>query len=138
MPKFLRDGVALHYQLDGSGDPAVYISGFGAHSNDTLASGLRAGLGPHYRLLTVDNRGSGQSPVAAGTTATIADLADDIAALLEQNKMTPAHVLGISMGGCIAMTLALRHPDKVRSLVSAVSLAGDDYPNRGGFLLETG
>jgi thioesterase CepJ len=138
MPTLVRDGIDLRYELDGEGAPAVYACGFGAHSNDLLALGLRAALGRHYRLLTVDNRGAGQSRVAPGTTATIDDMADDIAAILDHEGMGAAHVLGISMGGCIAKTLALRYPGKVLSLVSAVSLAYSDQPNRGQFLLESG
>ncbi|MBI5668271.1 MAG: alpha/beta fold hydrolase [Chloroflexi bacterium] len=137
MPGFLRNGVEIHYELDGAGEPAVYIPGLGAHSNDVLALALRPVLSERYRLLTVDNRGAGQSCVPAGTVATIDDMADDVAAILDYHGMTPAHVLGISMGGCIAKTLALRHPDKVRSLVSAVSLAHAEYPGRAGFMLET-
>jgi pimeloyl-ACP methyl ester carboxylesterase len=55
---------------------------------------------------------------------TLADMADDAAALLRELELAPAHVIGASMGGMIAQTLAARHPDSVRSLVSIMSNTG--------------
>ncbi len=137
MPAFVRDEVTLHYELDGDGPPVVYISGFGAHSNDALSAVFRAVLAERFTVLAVDNRGSGQTVVPPGAQATVDDMADDIATLLDHHRLGPAHVIGISMGGCIAMTLALRHPRHVRSLVSAVSAAHAAKPSRTAFALET-
>jgi 3-oxoadipate enol-lactonase len=138
MPTFTRDGATLHYELDGSGPPAVYISGFGSHSNDVLAAGLRQAFGQQYTVLSVDNRGSGQTVVEDGAVVNIDIMADDIAAIMDHHDLTAADVLGISMGGCVALTLALRHPDKVRRLVVAVSFAASEPGGRGEFLLRTG
>jgi pimeloyl-ACP methyl ester carboxylesterase len=55
---------------------------------------------------------------------TIADMADDTAGLLDSLELAPAHVIGASMGGMIAQSLAARHPHKVRSLVSIMSNTG--------------
>ena len=55
---------------------------------------------------------------------TLADMADDTAGLLSKLELAPAHVIGASMGGMIAQTLAARHPQKVRSLVSIMSNTG--------------
>jgi pimeloyl-ACP methyl ester carboxylesterase len=54
----------------------------------------------------------------------LSDMADDAAGLLSELDLSPAHVIGASMGGMIAQTLAARHPDKVRSLVSIMSNTG--------------
>ncbi len=137
MPTFTRGDVRLHYELEGSGPPVIYISGFGAHSNDVLSQAFRALLAERFTVLAVDNRGSGQTVAPPGAQATIDDMADDIAAVAEARQLEPAHVIGISMGGCIAMTLALRHPQRVRSLVSAVSAAHATKPSRTAFALET-
>lgn len=138
MPEFQRGDVTLHYELDGQGEPAVYISGLGSHTNDVLGVLMRQGLGAHYHLLSVDNRGSGQTTVQPGSAASIDDMADDIAAIMDELGMGAANVLGISMGGCIALTLAVRHPEKVRSLVVAVSFArSNPTPNRAEFMLQT-
>jgi pimeloyl-ACP methyl ester carboxylesterase len=61
---------------------------------------------------------------------TLEDMADDSAALLRELGLAPAHVVGASMGGMIAQTLAARHPDVVRSLVSIMSTSGNRW--RGG------
>ena len=55
---------------------------------------------------------------------TLADMADDTAGLLRELELAPAHVIGASMGGMIAQTLAARHPRAVRSLVSIMSSTG--------------
>jgi pimeloyl-ACP methyl ester carboxylesterase len=55
---------------------------------------------------------------------TLADMADDTTGLLERLELAPAHVIGASMGGMIAQTLAARHPQTVRSLVSIMSSTG--------------
>jgi pimeloyl-ACP methyl ester carboxylesterase len=55
---------------------------------------------------------------------TLADMADDAAGLLSELNLAPAHVIGASMGGMIAQTLAARRPEKVRSLVSVMSNTG--------------
>jgi len=138
MPQLQRGDVTLHYELDGTGAPAVYISGLGAHSNDVLALMIRQSLAERYQVLAVDNRGSGQTVLSDEATVTLQDMADDIAALMDQHQMGAADVLGISMGGCIAMLLAVRHPEKVRRLVLAVSLArAQPPPNRSEFLLQS-
>lgn len=135
MPTYQRGDVTLHYELDGAGPPAVYICGFGSHSNDFLAQLVRQALGQHYTLLTVDNRGAGQT-MASGTDSTLADMADDIAAIMDHHQFNAVPVLGISMGGMIALTLAVRHPHKVSSQVIAVSAAwSPPAPNRAGFIL---
>jgi pimeloyl-ACP methyl ester carboxylesterase len=137
MPKFQRGNVTLHYELDGSGIPAVYISGFGCHSNDLIGTLIRQSLCPQFTVLAVDNRGAGQTITGEGETVTIEDMADDIAALMEHHGISQAHMLGISMGGAIAMMLALRHPQKVKSMVVAVSLAWSKMPSRGIYMLTT-
>lgn len=136
MPRFQRGDVTLHYELDGEGAPAVYISGLGAHSNDILSQTIRREVAEHYRVLAVDNQGSGQTMVGENANATLADMADDIAAVMDEQGMGASDVLGISMGGCIALMLAVRHPEKIRRLIVAVSLAhSDPPPNRSEFLL---
>src|SRR5439155_1887585 len=55
---------------------------------------------------------------------TLRDMADDTAGLLAGLELAPAHVIGASMGGMIAQTLAARHPESVRSLTSIMSTTG--------------
>jgi pimeloyl-ACP methyl ester carboxylesterase len=96
-----------------------------------------AGRGLH--VVRFDNRDIGRSTHVEGrppTTLelltrsrrparyTIADMADDAAGLLNALELSPAHVIGASMGGMIAQSLAARHPQLVRSLVSIMSTTG--------------
>jgi 3-oxoadipate enol-lactonase len=137
MPRFTHKGADLYYELDGHGPPAVYMNAGSGHSNGALETTIRQALSQHYTLLVVDNRGAGQTVVENGTTVTIDDIADDIAVIMDHHQMTAAHLVGFSMGGWIALTLALRHPNKVRSMVVAVSSAFVDYSGRGGFMFAT-
>ena len=58
---------------------------------------------------------------------TLSDMAADAAGLLSRLGLAPAHVVGVSMGGMIAQSLAARHPDTVRSLVSIMSMTGSRW-----------
>ncbi|MCE7010882.1 alpha/beta hydrolase [Kibdelosporangium philippinense] len=75
-------------------------------------------LEPHTQVLAPDARGHGKS-AWDGTPFTIEDLADDVAALIAE----PVPVLGMSMGGCVAIALAIRHPELVQRLVLADTTA---------------
>jgi pimeloyl-ACP methyl ester carboxylesterase len=136
MPSFIRDDVVLHYELDGAGQPVVLITGFSDHSNGTFGQIWRPKFAENYTVLAVDNRGSGQTTTPEGAHATIEDMADDIVAIMEHHQLGAAHLLGYSMGGCIALALSLRDPTKVRSQVIAGSAAHFPY-GRGHFMLET-
>jgi 3-oxoadipate enol-lactonase len=67
-------------------------------------------------VITPDLRGHGQTPLA-GRSVTIAQMAADVVELLDRLDARPAHVLGLSMGGCVALNLALDRPAYVRSLI---------------------
>ncbi len=80
-------------------------------------------FGQTYRTLAMDHRDVGDSD-PYGESYTVGDQADDAAALLRALSAAPAHVVGISMGGMIALNLAARHPELVRSLVLVATSAG--------------
>jgi pimeloyl-ACP methyl ester carboxylesterase len=99
-----------------------------------------AGRGLH--VVRFDNRDVGRSTHVSGRPPTVAqllmrsrraavytlaDMADDASLLLERLELSPAHVIGASMGGMIAQTLAARHPRQVRSLVSIMSNTGNRF-----------
>jgi pimeloyl-ACP methyl ester carboxylesterase len=108
-------GVRLWVEPGAAGAPPVLlIAGLGYAS--WCWHELRERLGRELALTAFDNRGAGRSDKPAGPY-TIAQLADDAAAVIDAAGGGPVAVLGHSMGGYIALTLALRHPRKVRSLV---------------------
>lgn len=98
----------------GRGAPVLLISGLGYSS--WCWTELRDALQADFRVVTFDNRGTGRSSKPPGPYS-MAMLADDAARVLERCDLADAHVLGHSMGGYIALHLALRHPKKVRSLI---------------------
>jgi pimeloyl-ACP methyl ester carboxylesterase len=73
-------------------------------------------LQQHYRCIYFDNRGMGRSSVPPGPYS-IRLMASDAAAVLSAAGVHAAHIIGASMGGMIAQELALRHPERVLSLV---------------------
>ena len=75
-----------------------------------------AALGARYRVLAIDHRGHGRG-LRSRRRFTLADCADDVAALMEVEGVDPAIVIGYSMGGPIAQLLWRRHPERVRGLV---------------------
>lgn len=109
------NGARLYYEQDGSG-PAVLCIG-GCLSNADWMRPAVAAFGAFGRVIRYDRRGyfRSQRPEPY-RLADIAQLADDAAALLDALDATPAVVLGRSYGGAIAVSLALRHPAKVRAL----------------------
>ncbi len=84
-------------------------------------------LAVRYRVIAVDASGFGETPLGAGGYA-IADLADDVAGLLDHLDLARAAVLGMSMGGYTALACALRHPARVAALILADTRAAADPP----------
>ena len=111
------NGIRLHYETTGEGPPVLLVNGLGAPAVG-WALQVKA-LAPHFRVVTFDNRGIGETDLPPDPVYTTAQLADDAAALLRQLKIERAHVIGASMGGTIAQEMALRHPRLIGSLVLA-------------------
>ncbi len=107
-------GGELHVEERGEGFPLLLVQGLG-YAVWAWRFQLE-GLGERLHVVAFDNRGTGRSFKPPGPYS-IAQLADDAAALLDALGIERAHVLGHSMGGYISQTLALRRPDLVRSLV---------------------
>ncbi|MEJ5187297.1 MAG: alpha/beta fold hydrolase [Candidatus Geothermincolales bacterium] len=116
------NGIEIYYRRYGSGDPVLLIQGLGANS-DWWDERFLGPLASRFSLVAFDNRGAGRTTRAPGPY-TIAQMADDAAALMDHLQVRSAHVLGVSMGGMIAQELALRHPEKVRKLALLVTNCG--------------
>jgi pimeloyl-ACP methyl ester carboxylesterase len=98
----------------GAGPDVLLIGGLG----DTVESWQFQldGLADRYRVSAFDNRGAGRTPMPGGS-ASVEAMADDAAGVLEALEIPSAHVAGFSGGSIIGQELALRHPERVRSLV---------------------
>ncbi len=117
----LRD-LAIALDVQGDGPPVLFIHGFPL---DRTMWGPVTALLTGWRRIAPDLRGFGLSDVPA--TFSMADYADDLAALLDAFHLPQAVVCGLSMGGYVAFELLRRHPQKVRALILANTRAeGDD------------
>jgi 3-oxoadipate enol-lactonase len=113
------NGIQVYYEWHGSPDAPVLVLNNGILMN-AAASWARqtTDFARHYRVLQYDCRGQGQSD-HPGEPYSMEGHADDLAGLLVMLGVSRAHVAGISYGGEVAQAFALRHPDRVLSLVLA-------------------
>jgi len=105
----------MHYEVEGEGPWALCVSGLLSNSN-TSQFRLVPGLADGRRLVFGDHRGGGQSDTPPGPY-TIDQIADDWVALMDELGIEKAPVLGNSMGGMVAQSIAVRHPERVEKLV---------------------
>jgi len=116
MPIVTANGIELYYTDTGAGEPLVLVMGFGG---DHLSWGFQlSALSAQYRVVTFDNRGSGQSS-APDVPYSTRMMADDTVAALRQLGIVESDVFGYSMGSGVALEIAIRYPDLVRKLVLA-------------------
>lgn len=145
MPRARANDIELEYEILGErGEPLLLIMGLGAqmiHWPDTLCQRF---IDAGFQLIRFDNRDVGRSTHFDGAGRVhlwrafrraliglpievpylLDDMADDAAGLLEVIGVDSAHVLGASLGGMIAQSLALRHPARVKTLTSIMSTPG--------------
>lgn len=114
VPNLAVNGIDMYYESTGSGRPLLLLGGLGLAVPDMRR--LVEGLATSCRVIAVDNRGTGRSSKPAGPYA-IEQMAEDALALMDRLDVQRTDVLGISMGGRVALSLALDHPDRVRRLV---------------------
>jgi 3-oxoadipate enol-lactonase len=112
----------LYVDDHGSGPPVLLVPGLGYAAWCWRA---QQPLGRDWRLLAVEPRGSGRSFKPAGPYS-ISAMAADLAAVVRAVGGAPVHVVGLSMGGYLALTLALDHVGLVRSLVLLATSAGGE------------
>jgi pimeloyl-ACP methyl ester carboxylesterase len=110
------NGAILHTETRGSGPPVLLIPAAGGDAAGL--AGVAATLADAFTVTTYDRRGNSRSPRPAGWVQTsVAEQADDAAALLAALGQAPAVLLGTSAAGSVALEVALRHPDAVRAAI---------------------
>jgi non-heme chloroperoxidase len=127
----VAQGVELHYVERGKGDPVILVhGGMADYSMWTSQIGPLAGS---YRVIAYSRRYNSPNTNAVQPNYSPVVDAEDLAALIGKLGLARAHIVGSSLGGRVALFLAARHPDLVRSLVlqeAPIQFAGDP-PNEG-------
>ncbi|MGD9704369.1 MAG: alpha/beta fold hydrolase [Acidimicrobiia bacterium] len=140
------NGVTLEYEVHGDADaePLLLVMGLGGQLTAWPLAFVELLVQRGFRVIRFDNRDVGLSTKIDAPTPsrrqvvlsvvsrrfakaayTLDDMADDAASLLEHLEIRRAHVVGVSMGGMISQSVAIRHPHRVASLTSIMSNTGD-------------
>lgn len=137
-PKILdHDGCKLSYHVRGEGPPVLFIQGVGVHGDGWLPQ-VDALAAAGYRCLWFDNRGMGRSQ-PLGAALTVERMSADARALMDAEGWASAHVVGHSLGGLVALDLALAAPERVRSLSLLCTFArGRDATRMTAWMLWVG
>ena len=120
--------VALHHRTDGPPAAPVVVLVHAIGTSLQAWAPQAAALSRDFRVVSVDLRGHGRSPVPPGPY-TIAGLAADVIALLDVLGIERASVCGLSLGGMVGLTLAAVAPDRVDRLVAACVTAVPPVPS---------
>jgi pimeloyl-ACP methyl ester carboxylesterase len=110
------NGLKMYYEVHGNGDPVVLLHG----SFMTITNNWTQWIGElakTRKVIAVEMQGHGRT-ADIDRDFSYENLADDVAALLDHLKIPSADLIGYSMGGGVAMQCAIRHPEKVRKVVS--------------------
>jgi 3-oxoadipate enol-lactonase len=119
MPFLQAADVRLHYRVHGQGEPLLLLHGLGSSSADWAFQA--ESLGAKFHLIVPDLRGSGLSDAPPGRYS-IGQFATDIWALLDQLHVERTHIMGFSLGGAVAMEMALQRPHAVGRLMTINTL----------------
>lgn len=128
-----HDGMAIEYSVSGEGVPLLLVFGFGMSQEDWAALGYVGLLARHFQVIAVSPRGHGRSSKPHDAAAySLAAIAGDLVAVLDDLAVPRAVVWGYSLGAKFALTLAAQAPERVAGLVlggfelaSEVNLADD-------------
>jgi 3-oxoadipate enol-lactonase len=114
MPMIKANNINIYYELHGAGEPIVFISGF---ATDHLAwRTVQNEFTQHYQVILFDNRGAGQSDTP-DMSYSMELFAADTVALIDKLNLKQPHIVGHSMGGMVAQTIAHQYPDKIKSVI---------------------
>ncbi len=108
--------VELHAELDGPPDAAPLVLLNSVGTSGAMWRAQVGALAEQFRLIRIDARGHGGSPVSPDESVTVADLGTDVLAVLDRLGIDRAHVAGLSLGGMTAMWIAAHHPERVGRL----------------------
>lgn len=122
----MLNDIELYYEVHGDGPPLLLVAGLASDVSSWQT--VLPALSEYFRVILVDNRGIGRS-VPEDAPVSVDLMADDCAALIDHLGYGPVHVLGHSMGGFTALSLAARYPDRVKKLVLAATGEKSSFRN---------
>jgi pimeloyl-ACP methyl ester carboxylesterase len=127
MPTVEANGQTLYYEVHGEGEPLVIVMGLSA---DILAWALQIPeWAKQYKVIAIENRDVGRSSYATEPYE-ITDMADDTLAAVDALGIEEFHVAGLSMGGAISQEIALKAPERLKSLTLIVTWGGSGFVGR--------
>ena len=124
MPKTQLNDIEVYYEIGGNGPQVLFISGSGSDLRNR-PNQFDSPLAKNFELVCYDQRGLGQTTNPDGQF-TMAEYADDAAALLDHLQIDQIPVMGVSFGGMVGQEFAIRHPDRVSALVLACTSSGGE------------
>jgi 3-oxoadipate enol-lactonase len=113
--------IDVHHEVTGPADAPVVVLSNSLGTSLAMWDPQRDTLSG-YRVVRYDTRGHGRSPVPGGPS-TIADLGDDLVALLDRLEIERASLVGVSLGGMVSLWVAAHHPDRVERLAPCFTSA---------------
>lgn len=116
MPAVHVNDIDMYYEIHGQGYPLVMILGMGMNTASFNNPEIIRQCAEHYRVIAFDNRGIGRSTIP-DTPFTVETMAQDTLGLMDALGIAQAHVVGGSLGACVAEVLAAEHPGRVNGLV---------------------
>lgn len=131
MPAVRVGDINIYYEDYGKGEPLLLIAGWGTDLSCWLPQIPE--FSTKYRVIAFDNRGAGRTD-APDELYSFRMMAEDTVGLLDAMGIGKAHILGVSMGGCIAQEIAIEHPERTKSLILAATTAA---PGACPMLLKT-
>jgi len=120
MPTIVVNDINMYYEVHGEGESLVLIGGLSNDVSDYAR--MIPELAQRYRVIAFDNCGAGRTD-KPDAPYSIDMMASDAASLLSALGVEHAHILGVSMGGRIAIALTLAHPELVKSLILVSTFA---------------
>jgi pimeloyl-ACP methyl ester carboxylesterase len=144
MPRISANGIELEYESIGDGHPLILVQGIGMQLVFWPDAFYQQLAGRGFQVVRFDHRDIGRSTwldhlglppwrktlvramlgLSVDAPYTLEDMSDDIVGLLDGLGLETAHLVGVSMGGMIGQTLAIRHPRRLRTLTSVMSHPG--------------
>lgn len=118
------NGTRLYYEVAGTGHPLILLHA--GIADRRLWDDQFAVFARHYRTIRYDLRGFGQSPMPSGPYS----MRDDLRGLMDHLDVARAHIVGVSIGGGIAVDFALDYPDRVTALVLVASGLSGTTPSK--------